>query len=429
MRKTPMKVTALLTRAIVIGAATAALTVLVPGTAAFAAEKGQQVSPKLAKPLHEAQEDIKAHKYAEAIAKLKEADASPDKKPFDQHVINDFLGFAYVKTNNYAEAAKAWGAEIEDGLTSQADIATKTKEVALLYYQAKNYEKAIDYGNRALKGGFGDEQTRTIVSQSYYLKGDYKNVLKFEEAQVDNQIKAGQTPSNESLMLIYSACQKLQDEACTTRAMEKLVTYYPKPESWAQLLYAVRKETSSNENDLMQTYRLMFDTDVLKDPSDYMEMAELALDGGSPGEAQKVLERAFQKNVFTDQRTKDRAQRLLDNAKKRAASDQAGLAKLEQDANSAATGDKNVAVGRAYLGYGQYDKADDQLTKGLSKGSLKNEADARLTLGIAQLKSGHKDDAVKTFKSVKGDPALEKLASLWALHSKQAGAPVANARP
>jgi tetratricopeptide (TPR) repeat protein len=166
---------------------------------------------------------------------------------------------------------------------------------------------------------------------------------------------------------------------------------------------------------------------VLKDPSDYMEMAELALDAGSPGEAQKVLERAFQRNVFTDQRTKDRAQRLLDSAKKRASTDQAGLPKLEQEANTAANGDKNVAVGRAYLGYGQYDKADDQLQKGLTKGNVKNEADARLTLGIAQLKAGHKDDAVKTFKSVKGDPALEKLASLWALHSKQAGASVANA--
>src|SRR5215469_4014848 len=420
-----MKVTALLTRAIAVGAAAAALTALIPGTSAFAADQKQQVSQKLAKPLHDAQEDLKNHKYTDAIAKLKEADASPDKKPFDQHVINDFLGFAYVKTNNFDAAAKAWAAELDDGITSQADVAQKTKEVAALYYQAKNYDKAVEYGQRAIKGGFADEQIKTIVAQSYYLKGDWKNVLKFEDGMVDSQIKAGQTPSNESLMLIYSACQKMQDEACATKAMERLVTYYPKPDSWAQLLYAVRKETSGNENALMQTYRLMFDTDVLKDPGDYTEMAELALDAGSPGEAQRVLERAFQKQVFTDQRSKDRAQRLLDSAKKRATSDQATLPKLEQEANSATTGDKNVAVGRAYLGYGQYDKADDQLSKGLSKGSVKNEADARLTLGIAQLKAGHKDDAVKTFKSVKGDPALEKLASLWALHSKQAGAPVA----
>jgi tetratricopeptide (TPR) repeat protein len=415
-----MKVTALLTRAIAVGAAAVALAALVPQTPARAADTKQQVSPKLAKTLHDAQEDLKNKKYSEAIAKLKEADASPDKKPFDQHVINDFLGFAYVKTSNYAEAAKAWSAEIDDGITSQADIAQKTKEVSTLYYQGKNYDKAIEYGNRAIKGGFADEQTKTIVAQSYYLKGDWKNVLKFEDGQVDAQIKAGQTPTNESLMLIYSACQKLQDEACTTKAMERLVTYYPKPDSWAQLLYAVRKETSGNEGNLLQTYRLMFDTDVLKDPSDYTEMAELCLDAGSPGEAQRVLERAFQRNVFTDQRSKDRAQRLLDSAKKRAASDQASLPKLEQEANSATTGDKNVAVGRAYLGYGQYDKADDQLSKGLSKGSVKNEADARLTLGIAELKAGHKDEAVKTFKSVKGDPALEKLASLWQLHAKQA---------
>jgi tetratricopeptide (TPR) repeat protein len=221
-------------------------------------------------------------------------------------------------------------------------------------------------------------------------------------------------------MLIYSACVKMQDEACQTKAMEKIVTYYPKPDNWAQLLYAVRKETSGNETQLMQTYRLMFDTDVLKDPSDYTEMAELALDAGSPGEAQKVLEKAFSRNVFTDQRSKDRAQRLLDSAKKRATSDQATLPKLEQEANAASTGDKNVAIGRAYLGYGQDDKAVDQLSKGLTKGSVKNEADARLTLGIAQLKAGHKDDAVKTFHAVKGDPQLEKLANLWSLHAKQA---------
>jgi hypothetical protein len=181
----------------------------------------------------------------------------------------------------------------------------------------------------------------------------------------------------------------------------------------------MRKEITSNETDLLQTYRLMLDTDVLKEGSDYTEMAELALDAGSPGEAQHVLEKAMEKNVFTDQRSKDRAQRLLDTAKKRAASDQAGLAKLEKEADTATTGEKNVAVGRAYLGYEQYDKATDQLSKGLTKGGVKNEMDARLMLGIAQLKAGHKDDASKTFKAVKGDPALERLANLWNLRAKQ----------
>ena len=77
-------------------------------------------------------------------------------------------------------------------------------------------------------------------------------------------------------------------------------------------------------------------------------------------------------------------------------------------------------MGLAYLGYGQYDKAVDQISKGLAKGGLRNEAEARLLLGIAQLKAGHKEDATKSFHGVKGDPSLERLANLWSLHAKQA---------
>jgi tetratricopeptide (TPR) repeat protein len=350
------------------------------------------------------------------------------KTPGDQYLIDQMLWFAYIKTNNYPEAARYMEAQLDSGLTPPSEQSKLVKDLATISYQTKNYDKAISFGNRAIQGGYADDQIKTIVGQSYYLKGDWKNTLKFEQEIVNAQIKAGQTPTNESLALIYSACVKLQDEACQTAAVEKMVKYYPKPETWAQLLYTIRKDTSGNEADLYQTYRLMLDTDVLKDPSDYTEMAELALDQGSPGDAQSVLEKAQAKNVFTDQRSKDRSQRLLDSAKKRATADQAGLPKLEKEADAAPTGDKNIAVGRAYLGYGQYDKAVDQLSKGLSKGGVKNEPDARLTLGIAQLKAGHKDDALKTFKAVKGDPALERLASLWGIHATQAnGAAVSQA--
>ncbi|MFI4878152.1 MAG: tetratricopeptide repeat protein [Steroidobacterales bacterium] len=393
---------------------------LLPGAAAYAADKAQQPSPKVGKPLHEAQEDIKAKKYAEALGKIKEAQGVDKKTPYDEHVINDMLAFVLIKTNDLPGAAKAMEAEIDDGMTPAGEVPQKIKALAEIHYQLKNYDKSIEFGNRAIKGGFADEGIKTIVGQSYYLKGDYKSAQKYEDNLVDQEIKAGETPKNEQLMLLYSACQKANDDACTEKALEKMVTYYPKPESWAQLLFNVRRQVSGNEANLMETYRLMFDTDVLKDPGDYSEMAGLCLDGGSPGEAQKVLQRGLDRNAFNDQRTKDRAQRKLEAAKKRAASDQGALANLEQEANGAATGDKNAAVGRAYLGYEQYDKAIDQLQKALSKGVSKDEPRDRLLLGVAQLKGGHKDDAIKTFKSVKGDPALERLAGLWVLHSKSA---------
>lgn len=406
-----------LVRALLCGAALVITAALAPVTVG-AAEK-QTNSAKLAKPLKEAHDALNAKKYQDAITKLREAESTAGKTPYDQHLINDMMAFALIKTGDLGGAAKAMEAEIDDGFTPQADVPQKIKALAEIHYQLKNYDKAIEFGNRAIKGGFADEGVKTIVGQSYYLKGDFKNTQKFEEGMVDAQIKSGETPKNESLMLIYSACQKLNDDACTEKTLERLLQYYPKPDTWAQVLYQVRRETSNNEANLLETYRLMFDTDVLKEPGDYQEMAGLLLDAGSPGEAQKVLQRGIDRNLFTDQRTKERAQRMLDAAKKRAATDQGSLDKLAQEADAAPKGDKNLGVGRAYLGYEQWDKAADQFNKALSKGVTKGEPEARLLLGIAQLKGGHKDDGLKTFKAVKGDPALERLANLWTLHAKQ----------
>jgi tetratricopeptide (TPR) repeat protein len=386
------------------------------------APKTPQNSPKAGKVIKEAHEDLSAKppKYSEAIAKLKEADGTAGKNAYDQHVINDMLAYAYLKTNDFPEAAKAWEAEIGDGFTTEQETQQKVRGLSEVYYQLKNYDKAIDYGQRALKGGYGDDHTKTIVGQAYYLKGDWKGTLKFEDDIVSNTIKAGGTPASEPLSLILSSCVKLDDTACQTKALERLVTYYPKPEYWTNLLLTVLKEASSSDTNTLQVYRLMWETDVLKSADDYTEMAQLAMDQGTPGDAQRVLQRAMERNLFTDQRTKDKNQRLLDKAKQGAANDQASLEKTLKEAEAGTTGGKNAGMGLAYLSYGQYDKAIDQLSKAVAKGGLRNAADTQLLLGIAELKGGHKEDAIKTFKAVKGDAVLERLGTLWAIHARQA---------
>jgi tetratricopeptide (TPR) repeat protein len=412
MAHTSIKISSTLIAAIAVAGLLATAGVL-------AADKPQN-SAKLAKPLKEAHDDLNAKKYPEAIAKLKEADGTAGKTPYDQHLINDMLAFVYIRTNDYADAAKAMEAEIEDGFTPANEQQQKTRALAALHYQLKNYDKAIEFGQRAIKGGFGEEETKKIVGQAYYLKGDWKDTLKFEEGLVDAAIKAGTNPSSEALQLVLSACVKMDDTACQTKALEKLVSYYPKPEYWQNLLFGMMKETASSDANTLQTFRLMSEVDVLKSADDFVEMAQLAMDAGSPGEAQRALQRGFDKNVFTDQRTKDKAQRLLEKAKQKAAADLPTLDKTAKEADASPTGAKNAGMGLAYFGYGQYDKAVDELSKAVAKGGLRNPPETQLLLGIAELKAGHKDDAIKAFKAVKGDAILERIASLWVLHARQA---------
>ncbi len=378
------------------------------------------VSKPLGKPLKAAQDALQAKKYSEALAHLKEADGINPKTPWDEHVINELYSFAYARTNDLPNAARVIEATVNDGFTEPSEIPTKLKELAQINYSLKNYDKAIEFGERAMKAGVGDEDMNTIVGQSYYLKNDYKGTLKFVNEQVSGEIQKGHEPKEQTLNLVLSSCIKLDDPDCESKALERLVTYYPKPEYWGNLVITLFQAQGQNDRTLINTYRLANEVDVLKKPDDFTEYAQLAIEAGSPGEAQHVLEKAFQKNVFPDARSQDKNKRLLASAEKAAQQDQASLGKIAQDADASPTGDKDVGVGLAYLGYQQYDKAADALSKGISKGGLKNEGEAHLLLGIAQLKSGHKEDAVKSFKAVKGDPTIERIANLWSLHAKQA---------
>ena len=380
----------------------------------------KKVSKAASKPLKAAKDAADAKKFPEALEKLKEAEGLPEKTPYDVHVINELYGFVYVRTQQYPEAAKALEAGLSDGFLEEAEVQNRLKALAQVNYQIKNYDKAIEFGNRVIKAGLGDDDMITLVSQAYYIKGDYKGTIKFVDDYNEGVIKAGKTPKEQALNLVLSSCLKQDDNECATRALERMVAYYPKPDYWQNLLYSLFQQPGQTDKSLLQVYRLAAEVDVLKRPDDYTEFAQLAIEAGSPGEAQAILEKGMAKNVFTDPKLIDRNKRLLENAKKQADQDRASLDKIAKDAAAGKTGDKDVSIGLAYLGYKQYDKAVEAIMRGLSKPGVQNQGEANLLLGIAQLGAGHKDEAQKAFNAVKGDPKLERIANLWSLHARQA---------
>lgn len=380
---------------------------------AGAQEKNPSVSRSFAKPLKAAQDAMNEKKYPEALAKLRDVQGMSGATPYDQYVTNELLYFVNAKLGDEAAATRALEANLDSPYLAPADKPARVRALAQLNYKQKNYAKAIDYGNRAIKGGFADADMITLVAQAYYLSGDNKGTRRLLEDIVGDQLKRGQKPSQNHLQLILSACLKLEDSACTTTSLERLVQYYPKPEYWQNLTYSLFQDNTNSDRQMLNIYRLANDVDTLKRPSDYMEMAQLAMEQGSPGEAQAVLEKGLAKNVFTEARDADRAKRLLETAKKQAVSDRAALPTIEKDAK---TGEAKVRLGQAYLSYGQYDKAISLIGAGIKDGGLKSADEANLLYGIALYKAGRNDEAVKAFKAVQTDPKFARLGKLWALH-------------
>ncbi|MGC1457644.1 MAG: hypothetical protein WA825_05155 [Steroidobacteraceae bacterium] len=196
-------------------------------TPARGSDAQQHVSNPLLGPLRAAQQALKSENYPDALAKLEAANNTKAKSPYDQHVINELLVFAYTRTKNYQAAATVAEAESGDGFLSPAETERLTSAVATLNYQIKNYDKAIEFGDRAMRLGSTDANLPAIVAQAYYLKGDWDGAQKFVATAVSQQIAAGSIPGKALLELWKVSCSKLSDAGCEQQAMQKLRTYYP----------------------------------------------------------------------------------------------------------------------------------------------------------------------------------------------------------
>ena len=385
-----------------------------------AAPKPPTLSKPLVKPLTAAQKASKEENWAECVARSQEADAFPTKTPYDTFVINEMLGFCAIRGGDNATAAKSFEAVVDSEFIDAARRATLLRLLMQINYSAKDYPKAIQYGNRAIQDGSANDEIRLLVAQSHYLQKDYTGTVSFLEGWVAESEKAGAAPSENALQLYLSGCIKLEDDACTTRSLEKQARYHPKPETWSNLVVLMLR-TTPNDDSTLQIYRLASEVGGMRRGEDYLEMAQIALDKGFPGEAQSALETAIGKKAFSDPKTLEAANRMLATAKTQSAADKATLSKTAQAAAANKNGQIDVRMGQAFLSYGQYPEAVAAIQRGIGKGNVRNMAEAQIALGHAQLKAGNAADAVKSFESVKGDPTMERLGKLWAIHAARPG--------
>jgi hypothetical protein len=220
--------------------------------------------------------------------------------------------------------------------------------------------------------------------------------------------------------MLFTCQAKNNDTAGQGRTVEKLVTYYPKPDYWLNAMITLIQSAKNDERLLLQVYRLQADVGTLKRSDQFGEMAQLSVEQGYPGEAVTTLDEALKKGVFTDAREKAKYERLLEAAKKALSQEKDGVAASEKEAMRTGSGDLMVAVGASYLfNLGDATKAVTLIQQGIAKGVTKIPLyDAYVTLGLAQAKAKAGADADKSFAKVDKNDNYERLAKLWSLRVK-----------
>lgn len=396
-------------------------------TPAVAADKsassGPKISKAIGKEITDAQKALSTKDYATAIAKCKEALAKPDLTDFDKYVANRLLAASYVGLNDHVSARAPMIAAVQSPAIPDGDLKTLVAPAIELENEAKDYAMVIQLGQMAITKNLADDIVYGEMALAYYEMKDYPNAAVNAKKSIDTAKSLSKIPTYAAYQVLAMSLEQTKNTAGEIATLEEMVVAYGKPEDWGFLIgFAIddmmRSKGSSREIATLDVYRLAMTIDVLKASQDFMAMADDAEHVRSPGDAKTALQAGLAKGVLTQAK----AGPLLNKANADAKTDQAILEQAEATAAKSPLGKSDLAVGEAYFGYGRYADAARVAQRAIGKGGA-TLAEAKVLLGMSQVKQQDYAGAIKTLSDVQGDTGLVKAAHLWSIYATQLSKP------
>lgn len=404
-------------RALLVASSLLAASSFVPQMGASivtAAHAEDQLSAKVGKPLQDAQTALGAKNYAKAMSAVNAADAIPGKTEYEKYTIAQMRAAVAASSGDVAAASKAYDVLIASPRTPAAAKQQMLMANATMAYNAKDYAQAVPAIERYMKIAGPSAQMQTLLVQSYYLQQDYKNAARVQQDQINAEIKAKRVPAENQLQFLATCYHQMKDSANETHAYVLLAKYYSKPDYWAMLIHNLAADPQMPDALQFNLERLRMTTGVLKDPSDYMDMVERAVQSGLPQLGLNLMNQAYAAGALGKDAGAAREARLKAMVVKRAAETKATLAADADAARKMPNAVPSLTTGYNLVLNGQVDAGLALMREGLAKNPAAPEG-AKLQYGMAQMDGGRVADAVKTFADVRGDHGSQDLAQLWSL--------------
>jgi len=386
-----------LTTALLIGATAGVAAPLITSTPAYSSAAIKIENKALADAINGAQADAKAGRFADALAKAKTADAIAGKPMRLTREIHQMITAYAISAKDYSSAL----AQLDKMIAAnEGDRKKNLSDAFAVSLQSGNQQRAMNYANQL--GNDLGPQERLYLAQGYFKAGKFKEALR--EVQ---PLREGR-PSEALLLFLEDIYAKMNDEANRRASLEELVTNYPKPQYWHDLLQIARNERGLTDEQSLDIYRLRLALGDLKTDVDYEEMAQLALVAGYPNEAKSVLDEASAAKLLAGERDN----RLVKMTNDRVGQDHAPQADLEKRA--AADPNASVKLGLVYWTYGKTKEAEESIRNAMQHKLVDPEA-AKQALGDVLFSSGKKPEALAAFNSVAKNSKQADIARLWSI--------------
>jgi len=303
-----------------------------------------QVRPEVGRPLQQAADLLKNNRAKEALAKVREAEAVPNRTPAENLTIDRMRGAAAARAGDPQTAIKSFEAVLASGRLSGAEQGQMTEQIAYQYAQLKDWPRTREWAAkaRAMPGTNGAELDKLLAFVNAQ-SGDFAAVARDAQAAVEAAEKAGRRPDEADLLRLADALRRTGNTAGQTAVLEKLITHYPKREYWQIVLGRVQAKPGFSQRLAVDVLRLKRQTKTLDSADEYVEMTQLLLQDGQAAEARAVVDEGFGAGLLGKGEQAERQQRLRALATQRATSAAADLASAEQGLADDKSGDTLVA--------------------------------------------------------------------------------------
>jgi tetratricopeptide (TPR) repeat protein len=341
-----------------------------------------------------------------ALAAAQAAARSPDA----QYAVGLYQLQLAQSRQDVAMRSRALDVLIANSVTPPTDRANYLSVQAGAAFQARDYARARALYTQVLELRPNDPAILANLAQVQLASNDRSGGVTALQQAIAASVAAGRPVPEEMRHQAMVAAYEARQVAPTIELGQALVTAHPTPRNWRDALIAYRQVSTLDDPGRIETLRLMRAAGVLKEASEYQQLAQLLDQAGLPGEAKAVLDEGVSRQILSvaTPRIRDIAALVGRNV----ATNQAGLTAAQRTALAARTGTSAFQVAETLSGYGRHADAIPLYRAALQKGSVDAGA-VHTRLGVALALAGQRAEAEAAFRAVTGSRA--GLAGYWLL--------------